>query len=91
MEQYQNYKRGLLSKEEYVSIQRKWEEEKEILEKEKVRLKNQQAEEKQKEAERIKADEARDMWKYLIDRIVVCQHWVEIHYTFCSEYDQPLA
>lgn len=91
LEQYQNYKRGLLSKEEYVSIQRKWEEEKEILEKEKVRLKNQQAEEKQKEAERIKADETRDMWKYLIDRIVVCQHWVEIHYTFCSEYDQPLA
>lgn len=91
LERYQDYKRGLLSKEEYVCIQRKREEQKAALEKEKVRLKNQQTEEKQKEVERIEADDTGDMWKYLIERIVVCHHWVEIHYTFCSEYDQPLA
>lgn len=91
LERYQDYKRGLLSKEEYICIQRKWEEHNAALEKEKVKLTNQQAEEKQKEVERVDADDTGDMWKYLIERIVVCRHWVEIHYTFCSEYDQPLA
>lgn len=96
LEKHQAYKRGLLSQEDYIYIQKKYGEQKNGLETEEVRLKNQQSQEKYKEGEEAQTEallqlmnhnENGRLWNHLIDKIIVSPQYMEIHYTFCSEYE----
>lgn len=102
LELYQDYKRGLLSENGYVYAQKRVEEQKQSRETMVERLKEQQRQEKQI----VKPDTQwiEDILQFqsescltgelclrLINKIVVYQGHIEIHYTFCSEYEQAPA
>jgi site-specific DNA recombinase len=95
LELYEDYKRGLLSKSEYIHAQKKYEEQKKGLELDGMSLKEQQAKEKQTADHEVWLNELLQingnnnmtgaLWNHLIEKIVVCRQKIEIHYTFCGE------
>ncbi|RKD28172.1 recombinase family protein [Lacrimispora algidixylanolytica] len=97
LELYDDYKRGLLSDSEFIYAQKKYEEQKNVLKIDVKSLKERQTEEKQTADYEICLNEllqgnsnnsmTGELWNHLIDKIVVCRKKIEIHYTFCGEYE----
>jgi hypothetical protein len=102
LELYDDYKRGLLSDNEFIYAQKKHEERKKVLETDVTRLKERQIEDQQTKEKQTQDYEVLlnqllqingnnsmtgELWNHLIEKIVVCRKKVEIHYTFCGEYE----
>lgn len=97
LELYDDYKRGLLSDCEFIYAQKKYEEQKNVPQIDVKSLKERQTEEKQTADYEIWLNEllqasgnnsmTGELWNHLIEKIVVCRKKIEIHYTFCGEYE----
>lgn len=97
LERYDDYKRGLLSENEYMYAQKKYEVQKNVPRIDGKSLKEQQTEEKQTTDYEIWLNEllqgtdnnsmTGELLNHLIEKIVVCRKKIEIHYTFCREYE----
>lgn len=102
LELYDDYKRGLLSDNEFIYAQKKHEERKKVLETDGTSLKVRQTKDQQTKEERTQDYEVLlnqllqinsnnsmtgELWNHLIEKIVVCRKKIEIHYTFCGEYE----
>jgi DNA invertase Pin-like site-specific DNA recombinase len=94
-ELYEDYKRGLLSSSEYRYALLKYEKQKKDLEIKNMSLNEEQTKEKRLPDYEVWHNQLLQfndhmtgtLWNHLIEKIVVCTHKLEIHYTFCQEYD----